>query len=301
MSKQILSARLRAFTIVELLVVIVLLLVVAAILYPVFIQSGHPHHPQINCLSNEKQLGLGFAQYVEDYDEKYPCGIQTVPPHIVPAGWAGQIYPYVKSTDIFLCPDDPTSSDSANSYQVPISYAYNWNIGYVIQAAKPGKTISGINPAKDLDLSDPTRTVLLCEVEGVTCDITGSHGKESSSPAVLGGSFIQLSNVDGSETGMRYATGVLRNDHTSASVVGNAAGNAIAASGVHMDGSNFVLADGHAKWMRPTFISAGLSNNISSKDCTAGQGLVPAGKAGPGYAAGTGCADPSLAATFSIK
>jgi len=192
MSKQISPSRVRAFTISELILVVVLLLVVAAILYPVFAKvKGHHHNPHINCLSNEKQLGLGFAQYCADYDEKYPGGIQAGPPHVAPAGWAGQIYPYVKSTDIFQCPDDPTSPDSANSYEVPISYAYNWNIGYVSQVAKPGKTVSGINPAKDSDLSDPTRTVLLCEVEGVTCDVTDSHGKEASSPAVLGGSFIQ--------------------------------------------------------------------------------------------------------------
>ena len=290
----------QAFTIIETLVVIVLLLVVAAILFPVFakVREGGGHG---SCMSNEKQLGLAFAQYIADYNETYPGGVRKVAPLLVPSGWAGQFFPYVKSTGVFRCPDDPTTPDSANSYETPISYAYNWNIGYVVQPAKPGELISGIRPANVGDLTDPSRTILLCEVQGVTCDIADSHGREASSPAVLGGSLVQLSSIDGSEADMRYATGVLRNDAASAAVVGNAAGNAIAPTGIHADGSYFLLADGHVKWLRAASVSAGLSNNIGPKDCTAGQGLAPVGKAGNGYAAGTACKDPALVATFSIN
>jgi len=301
MVNNISQQRTRAFTLVELLIVVVILAVMAAILYPVFIRMKKPadYH---RCLSNEKQLGLAFLQYIEDYDEKCPCGVHPKPVQSVPAGWAGQIYPYIKSTAVYKCPGDPTVPDSSKPYQLPISYAYNCNVGYSpLPKGRAGKPVPLLNPTPLSAMTAPASTVLLCEVQGVTCDMANLHGPEASSPAVLGGKAVALSNVDGNESGMRYATGILRNDPASTAIVGTAAGNAISGTGVHADGSNFLLVDGHAKWLRPTAVSAGLSNNIGSSDCTAGQRLSPAGKAGPGYAAGTGCPDTSIVATFSTK
>jgi len=289
----------RAFTLVELLIVVVILAVMVAILYPVFVRMTKPAEYR-KCLSNEKQLGLAFIQYVQDNDEKYPFGVHPAPVQSVPAGWAGQIYPYIKSTALYKCADDPTPVDSRKPNQLPISYAYNCNVGYSpLPKGHAGKPRSPFNPTPLSAMTAPASTVLLCEVEGVTCNMENS--KEASSPAVLGGKTVALSNVEGNESGMRYATGILREDPASEAMVGTAAGNATAETGVHADGSNILLCDGHAKWLRPSSVSAGLTNNISSNDCTAGQGLSPAGKAGPGYAAGTGCVDPAMRATFSTK
>ncbi len=59
------------FTLVELLVVIAIIAVLAAILFPVFAQAREKAR-QTDCLSNLKQLGLGFSMYASDYDERLP-------------------------------------------------------------------------------------------------------------------------------------------------------------------------------------------------------------------------------------
>ena len=62
---------LKGFTLIELLVVIAIIAILAAILFPVFAQAREKAR-QISCLSNEKQIGLAFMQYIQDYDETYP-------------------------------------------------------------------------------------------------------------------------------------------------------------------------------------------------------------------------------------
>src|SRR3984893_11508515 len=59
------------FTLIELLVVIAIIAILAAILFPVFAKVREKAR-QSSCASNEKQLGLAFAQYTQDYDEKLP-------------------------------------------------------------------------------------------------------------------------------------------------------------------------------------------------------------------------------------
>ncbi len=85
----------RGFTLIELLVVIAIIAILAAILFPVFAKAREKAR-QITCLSNEKQMGLGMLQYVQDSDEAFPQG-QYFDTNHNPLDWQNAIYPYMKT------------------------------------------------------------------------------------------------------------------------------------------------------------------------------------------------------------
>src|SRR2546426_5481006 len=63
--------RVWGFTLIELLVVIAIIAILAAILFPVFAQAREKAR-QVSCLSNMKQINLGWQLYMQDYDETWP-------------------------------------------------------------------------------------------------------------------------------------------------------------------------------------------------------------------------------------
>jgi len=272
------TVRQSAFTLIELLVVIAIIAILAAILFPVFAKVREKAR-QTSCTSNEKQLGLAMLQYVQDNDETFPVGSTNstfTPNDHFGIGWAGEIYPYVKSTGAYTCPDDVTKSQpGANPPMYEVSYALNTHI-VNSYAATQGNLSAFTAPAK---------TVMLSEVTGNLANITSidegkSLGTTHWSVCTQGDAIV---GTGGNDSTARMATGALDGDTAWKD----------GTKGRHTDGSNFLLSDGHVKWLRGSAVSPGNNPPGSSTDQPSRYG----------YAAGSefaGNADyPNYAATFS--
>ncbi len=251
------SSTKQAFTLIELLVVIAIIAILAAILFPVF-ASAREKARQTTCASNEKQLALAFVQYTADFDEMTPQGVVNNPTGSGGGGgdnWVLEMYPYVKSTAVWACPDDPTVRTPAQiaAGDFVLSYAINFNFGVDHGTNSPNTGLLSI--AK---FTAPTQTVLYTE-------ITGENNCNFNTPANIGAvstmgsgngnyDFCLPSGDCGTphSQGVRYGTGHFINtlpaDYTAADFV---------PAPYHTGGSNFAFCDGHVKWMLGGQVSEG--------------------------------------------
>ena len=127
------------FTLIELLVVIAIIAILAAILFPVFARAREKAR-QASCLSNVKQLTLGFMMYAQDYDEWIRSAYLPNDVHASYNTWFYGISPYVANKQIFRCPNESFSMGSAYSLYFPglksgenllLSYGMNYKyLGY---------------------------------------------------------------------------------------------------------------------------------------------------------------------------
>ena len=121
----------------QMLAVLIIVGVMFAILYPVFQKARVSNSYHGSCRHNLMQLGLAFIQYSQDADERFPVGVNALN-----NGWAGQIYPYIKYTPVYRCPNDPTTGQF-------ISYAENQRI-----AGEP--LVNFMSPAYSVALYEET-------------------------------------------------------------------------------------------------------------------------------------------------
>ncbi len=266
----------KAFTLIELLVVIAIIAILAAILFPVFAKAREKAR-QTACLSNEKQLGLGILQYLQDYDESYPLTPE----------WEPGIYPYTKSTEIFQCPDDYSNFGDGVTI---VSYSINVNLG-TLATSNNGNTPQDWNNGPVsvalAKVNAPASTVMFSECGGAgfgTPDLTDGN---------LNYSVYQNGVI--SQWEGPYETGPMRGVFTDAGYSGGTAQDnldAVFPTGRHTDGSNFILADGHAKWLKGSAVSAGMNADTSTTVSPGSSGVE---------ADGTGALESGIAATFSVN
>jgi prepilin-type N-terminal cleavage/methylation domain-containing protein/prepilin-type processing-associated H-X9-DG protein len=178
------------FTLIELLVVIAIIAILAAILFPVFAQAKAAAKAT-SCLSNSKQLGLGWIMYSNDYDDYVPQQETPAPgapasafySYVGPfdAAWynsfspvsggssiqQGLIYPYMKNAAIQDCPSASGLLDPVGV--TPLSYAINSEIlegcDTITQGLVPygGTCPYPSTPLSFTSISQPAETILFTD------------------------------------------------------------------------------------------------------------------------------------------
>lgn len=138
-------SRRHAFTLIELLVVIAIISILAGMIFPSFARAREMAR-RSSCASNMKQIHLGFTQYLQDYDERYPlagnyqgwnkgghwvAGFDNLPLAKLTSADSyaretnktanvagGAVFPYIKSTQIFVCPSARDGRETGLSYSM---------------------------------------------------------------------------------------------------------------------------------------------------------------------------------------
>ena len=209
-----------AFTLIELLVVIAIIAILAAILFPVFARARE-NARRSSCQSNLKQIGLGIAQYTQDYDERLIPGYAGNGAKAIK--WNVVVQPYLKSTQVLVCPSDSSPAQYGGTY------TYN---GYARDASDAN---NGINIAA---IQLASQSPLVMDAAGYsTAVLAGRNNVGESNPQtmiiLIPGSPIQVGR-----------------DMTLSNSTWTSAGNetAVINTKKHLDGANYAFADGHVKW-----------------------------------------------------
>ncbi|HEX5323412.1 MAG TPA: DUF1559 domain-containing protein [Capsulimonadaceae bacterium] len=253
------------FTLIELLVVIAIIAILAAILFPVFAQAREKAR-QISCASNENQIGLAILQYIQDYDESYPLG-QNVNWN---AGWPTVIQPYMKSINVFFCPDDSTDKPAGSWWPanaISESYSANgleedcipggpvnvsceggakWDVHCgVMQWEQWPSSVPLI--CNDAAIQTPSSTIMVAEKHNDQIVKTfGANNEAAGSGTWYGPGSI----IDGhSWADADYLVGDIPNGDVPPASWPNGPNGAVSAT--HTGMANFLFCDGHVKAMNP--------------------------------------------------
>jgi prepilin-type N-terminal cleavage/methylation domain-containing protein/prepilin-type processing-associated H-X9-DG protein len=223
------------FTLIELLVVIAIIAILAAILFPVFARARE-NARRTSCLSNLKQIALGMMQYTQDNDERHPKAFTALPAGTIPpdgevffanwASWHQVIFPYVKSHDLFFCPNTPSFKGATiatdprtnpTSRLLNANYSYNQRIGSTAAATPPLSLAAIVSPAS---------TYMFAE--------TGAYSFNEADMKAATGSY--------------YLPGVGELGISCSTVIAEFQSDC--RTGRHFGGTSIGFADGHVKWLK---------------------------------------------------
>jgi prepilin-type N-terminal cleavage/methylation domain-containing protein/prepilin-type processing-associated H-X9-DG protein len=202
------SAQRKGFTLIELLVVIAIIAILASILFPVFARARE-NARRSSCMSNLKQIGLGFMQYVQDYDEKFPANftevVTTEPNYIL---YPVAVHPYIKSKQVWVCPSESVGTGIPATIAKDgwvggdrVDYYYNYSIGGYNGAGAQTLSLAAIQTVAEVFLLWDMHPNLHAS------DFNGNYAADAFRPGMAGG------------------------------------------KGRHLDGENYAFADGHVKWL----------------------------------------------------
>ncbi len=247
----------RGFTLIELLVVVAIVAILAAILFPVF-QKVRENARRTACMSNLKQVALGVIQYQQDNDEFYVLterGGDVDDAHEY--YWGDMLQPYLKSWAVLTCPDAPNPTQfktGVTTYSQQWSYHYGINdVTANITACNPDGTNGpdtagcqhvGVAGQLLARVSAPAVTVLI--VDAVPYDLV--TGPTLGAPSLAG-----PSNDPNALSQERHEVNWQVGHRDSAHLSNQ--GQLQDGYPRHADGFVLVMADGHAKWRRRTFVN----------------------------------------------
>lgn len=244
-----------AFTLIELLVVIAIIAILAAILFPVF-ATAREKARQATCQSNLKQMGLAFMQYTQDYDETLPFAYGADFDG-QDRSWDQEIQTYlaqktgstkVPTANTFTCPSDSYSRgvNIARTYVMAGGVLLaSWSGASGMNVASPPTSDPGLGGANDFSagrqvskLQDPAGTILLAEWPSINNISSGSISSASNNGT-------STSTIDRPVTGGVYGQDCMHISGTTCVSGG------LAAAPLHSGGYDYLMADGHVKWLRP--------------------------------------------------
>jgi len=245
----------RGFTLIELLVVIAIIAILAAILFPVFARARE-NARKSSCQNNLKQLVLGFKQYINDFDERYPLvevtGNNASTSYAPPYGWADALQPYIRNTQVYQCPSDTAEGTDTNGVEGFSDYWYNRN--FVRKIPRGGTTIT--TGANESMFGSSTQTIIAGDGGTLQGGNTGTGryavcGDTSDNTTNLGAPVAPSINNDNGPAATESACGA-----STVAVGSNPVNNGTTsvaiypAAQIHLDGANFAFCDGHVKWLR---------------------------------------------------
>ena len=139
------------FTLVELLVVVAIIGILSSLLLPA-LSKARDYAKSSGCNANQRQLGIAFTAYADDYDGYYPVTAEQ-PGAGAYQEWWYVLLPYVSpkqisKSSVFVCPGG-NDSEIWTSWSQYYSYAANWAIG---QGMTVRKRVGDIRTPSEMSL-----------------------------------------------------------------------------------------------------------------------------------------------------